>query len=203
MPSVHYCQRCDSNQPLRPVESGRAQCPTCGGVDIAAFRLPLLVLTGASGSGKSTLLPLLLDQLRGRCAVFDVDWLIDPLGGTADIDWRVFRDTWLHVVHAVAQNGLPTLLLGPLTPEHLDDMPGRAWVGEIHFAVLDCQPEHRRSRITGRPAWRVRDIDEQQGFADWLRTNLAPVFDSGASTPQETATAVAAWVRMTLESNND
>jgi hypothetical protein len=50
------------------------------------------------------------------CAVFDADWLIDPLGRAAkdgQIDWTAFTDTWLHVAHGVAQNGLPTLLLAP------------------------------------------------------------------------------------------
>jgi hypothetical protein len=40
---------------------------------------------------------LLLDRLAGACAVFDVDWLIDPLRrATPDgrVDWPSFRDCW-------------------------------------------------------------------------------------------------------------
>jgi hypothetical protein len=118
-----------------------ARCPACGDVNPQAVNRPLFVVTGASGSGKTTIFPELLSRMAGWCAVFDVDWLIDPLGRAArdgQVDWTAFRDTWLHVAHCVAQNGLPTLLLAPFIPAHLEDLPGRAWVGDIHFLVLDC-----------------------------------------------------------------
>ena len=108
--------------------------------------------------------------MAGWCAVFDVDWLIDPLGRAAkdgQVDWSAFRDTWLHVAHGVAQNGLPTLLLASFIPEHLDDLPGRAWVGDLHFLVLDCPDD----------------------------ANLKPVIDTTSQSPSQVADAVAAWVR--------
>jgi hypothetical protein len=98
---------------------------------------PLFVVTGASGSGKTTIFPELLSRMAGWCAVFDVDWLIDPLGRAAkdgQVDWPSFRETWLHIAHGVAQNGLPTLLLAPFIPGHLDGLPGRAWVSSV-FSV--------------------------------------------------------------------
>lgn len=181
-----------------PGEDGVARCPTCSAVDPTAARLPLFVLTGASASGKSTVYPLLLENLRGRCAVFDADWLIDPLGGASAIDWDAFRDTWLHIAHGLAQNGLPTLLLGPFIPEHLDALPGRRWVSDVHFAVLDCAAETRAARIQARPRWRSRDIDEQQAFADWQRGHLSPVFDTATASPQQTARAVTEWVNLAI-----
>jgi predicted ABC-type ATPase len=193
---VYYCQACDEPR-LLALDGGVARCPACGNVDPDALIRPLFVVTGASGSGKTTILPELLSRMAGRCAVFDVDWLIDPLGRAAkdgQVNWSAFRDTWLHVAHGVAQNGLPTLLLAPFIPEHLDQLHGRAWVANIHYLVLDCPDDERRRRIEARPRWRARDIDEQTAFGRWLRQNLAPVIDTSSQSPSEVAEAVAAWV---------
>jgi hypothetical protein len=194
---VYYCQACDDPH-LMESEGGIARCPACGGVDPSIAIRPLFVVTGASGSGKTTIFPELLRRMPGWCAVFDVDWLIDPLRDAAkdaQVNWSAFTDTWLHVAHGVAQNGLPTLLLAPFIPEHLKNLPGRAWVGEIHHLVLDCPDGERVRRIEARPCWRARDVDAQTEFGRWLRQNLAPVIDTSTLSPSEVADAVAAWVR--------
>jgi hypothetical protein len=87
------------------------------------------------------------------------------------------------------------LLLGPFFPEQLDGLPGRAWIADIHYLVLDCPDDERGRRIEARPRWRDRDVDDQIDFARWLRTNLAPVIDTSAESPTETADAIAGWVR--------
>jgi hypothetical protein len=150
--------------------AGAAWCPECGGVDPAAAIEPLFVVTGASGSGKTALFGPLARLLAGQCVTFDVDWLIDPatvLAAGGPLDWSALRDAWLAVAHGVAQAGMPTVLLGPLIPEHLGRRPSRRWVGEIHFLVLDCSDDVRRERISARPTWRSRDIDEQTEFGRW------------------------------------
>lgn len=193
---MHYCQRCERPVPMVPDERG-ALCPRCGGIDPTARQRPLYVVTGASGAGKTTLLPLLLERLAGSVVVFDVDWLIDPLrrgSSDAQVDWESFRDTWLHVAHGVAQSGLATVLLGPFFPEQLDSLPGREWVTDIHYLVLDCPDDERRRRIEARPPWRARDVDEQITFGRWLRTNLPDVLDTSATTPADAADAVVAWI---------
>jgi predicted ABC-type ATPase len=194
---VYYCQRCDDPH-LMESDGGVTRCPACGSVDPTVVIRPLFVVTGASGSGKTMILSELLSRMAGWCAVFDVDWLIDPLRDAAkdaQVNWSAFTDTWLHVAHGVAQNGLPTLLLAPFIPEHLKNLPGRAWVGEIHYLVLDCPDGERVRRIEARPRWRARDVDAQTEFGRWLRQNLAPVIDTSTLSPSEVADAVAAWVR--------
>ena len=176
---------------------GLARCPVCGRADDGAAIAPLFVVTGASCSGKTAIFAPLTRLLAGRCVTFDVDWLIDPargLSGGQPIPWSAFRDAWLSVAHGVAQAGLPTVLLGPLTPEHLADLPARRWIGDVHFLLLDCPDDVRRERIEARPAWRSRDIEEQVAFGRWLRQNLTDHVETARGRPHDTATAVAAWV---------
>jgi hypothetical protein len=182
-------------------DAGGARCPVCGGFDPVARRMPLFIVTGASGAGKSTLFPLLLERLSSRCIVFDVDWLIDPMksaGRREDVEWEAFRDAWLTVAHGVAQNGMPTVLLSPFHPGQLDELPGRAWVGDIHFLALDCPDRERERRIRARPSWRARDIEQQNEFGRWLRDHVSPVVDTEKLSPQATADAVTQWIAKSL-----
>ena len=175
---------------------GFAVCPVCGYRDAAAVQ-PLFIVTGASGSGKTAVSVPLARRLQGQCITFDADWLLDAAGElSADqpIRWPAFRDAWLAVAHGVAQSGMPTVLLGPLIPQHLDGRPARRWVGEIHFLLLDCPDDLRRERIQGRPSWRSRDIEEQAEFGRWLRRNIADHVDTSRGTPDDVAAAIAAWV---------
>jgi hypothetical protein len=175
---------------------GFAVCPECGRADVATV-MPLFIVTGASGSGKTAVFVPLARLLRGLCATFDVDLLLDPAGAlSADqpIRWPVFRDAWLAVAHGVAQAGMPTVLLGPFIAEHLDGLPSRRWAGDIRFLLLDCPDELRRERIEARPSWRARDIEEQTEFGRWLRHNIADQVDTSSGTPEESAAAVASWV---------
>jgi hypothetical protein len=193
---MHYCQSCD--QPVvMEHDRGQAVCPQCGRADEHAALGPLFVVTGASGSGKTAVLAPLARMLAGRCVTFDVDWLLDSaqtLSGSQPIDWAAFRDAWLSVAHGVAQCGLATVLLGPFIPEHLQGLPARRWTGDIHFIVLDCPDELRRVRIAARPPWRSRDIEEQVAFGQWLRRNIPERVDTSAGAPEDTATAVSAWI---------
>jgi hypothetical protein len=177
-------------------DRGTARCPACGRIDAGAATMPLFAVAGASGSGKTAIFTPLARLLGGRCVTFDVDVLLDSAGalsGGRPIDWAAFRAAWLAIAHGVAQGGLPTLMLGPLIPAHLEELPGRQWVGEIHYLLLDCADDVRRRRIEARPPWRARDINEQLDFARWLRDHIADQVDTGSGTPDDAAAAVAAW----------
>ncbi len=192
---MHYCQACD--EPVVMVaDPPAARCPRCGSAE-RARSAPLFVVTGASGSGKTAVFPHLVDVLP-ECAVFDVDWLIDPLGRMCagrPMDWEGFRDTWLSVAHAVAQSGRATVLLGPFLRAQLEPLPARQWVGPIHLAALDCADEARRVRLDARPPWRERKIDEHVEFARHLRAEADIVIRTDDVGPAATAAEVASWVR--------
>jgi hypothetical protein len=191
---MHYCQRCEPARALEPTAPDLAVCPQCGWAETAR-RTPLYVVTGASGSGKSAIFAPLAAGLP-EFAVFDMDWLIDPLtNSTGSVDWDAFRDAWLSVAHGLAQGYRSTVLLGPWMPEGVETSPSRRWIGPIRFAVLDCADEHRRARLTRRPTWREHAIDKQLSFAAHLRRTISPVLDTTSDTPEQTALRVAAWVR--------
>jgi hypothetical protein len=181
-------------------QGGFAICPKCGWKDDTASVEPLFLVTGASGSGKTTIYGPLARLLAGRCVVFDVDWLLDAAGvlangaSLAELPWAGFDQAWLAVAHGVAQGGLPTVLLGPLTPTRLEGNAGRKWVGPVHTLVLDCPNETLRARIESRPGWRSRDVAEQVSFGSWLRENTTDQIDTSRCSPHEAANAVADWV---------
>jgi hypothetical protein len=199
---MHYCQSCESPTVMEP-HDGLARCPVCGRTDDAGLA-PLFVVTGASGSGKTAIFAPLARLLAGRCVTFDVDLLLDAAGalsGDEPIRWPAFRDAWLSVAHGVAQAGAPTVLLGPLLPDHLVDLPARRWIGDIHFLLLDCPDELRRERLGARPAWRGRDIEAQSEFGRRLREVIGDRVDTSIGGPQDTAAAVAVWVLAHLEAS--
>lgn len=195
---MHYCQRCQPAQTLQPTEPDLGVCPECGWTEIAC-RAPLYVVTGASGSGKTAIFPHLAAALP-EYAVFDMDWLIDPLKtSTGSVDWDAFRDAWLSVAHGLAQGRRSTVLLGPLLPEWVESLPSRRWIGPIRFAVLDCSDDQRRARLTQRPSWREHAIEEHLGFAAHMRRTISPVLDTTSNTPEQTALQVASWARTSAQ----
>ena len=192
---MHYCQLCDPPVTLLP-DGDRAVCPA-GHYSEPARRLPLYVVTGASGAGKSTIFPFLAAELP-ECAVFDVDWLIDPIGvvcAPEPINWVAFRDAWLSVAHGVAQGGRATVLLSTFMPEQLEDLPARRWITDVHFALLDCTDAARVRRLKSRPSWRDQNTDRQLSFAAYLRTQISTVLQTDDASPATTASAIAEWVR--------
>jgi hypothetical protein len=148
---VHYCQSCDDPTAMEPRE-GSARCPCCGWVEEAGALMPLFIVAGASGAGKTAVFRPLARLLAGTAVTFDVDVLLDSAGmlsGAQPISWPGFRDAWLSVAHGVAQSGLTTVLLAPFIPQHLEQLPARRWVGDLHFLVLDCPEEARRQKSGG------------------------------------------------------
>jgi hypothetical protein len=192
---MHYCQLCDPPVTLLP-DGDTAVCPA-GHYSEPAKRLPLYVVTGASGAGKSAIFPFLAAELP-EYAVFDVDWLIDPLSAASapePIEWIAFRDAWLSVAHGLAQGGRATVLLSTFMPEQLEDLPARRWISDIYFALLDCPDATRVRRLNRRPPWRDHDTDRQLSFAAYLRKHIPTVVRTDDVTAATSASAIAGWVR--------
>jgi hypothetical protein len=163
-----------------------------------------LVVTGASGSGKTTVFHHVANELHGECIVFDADWLIDPFGGdVTTLDWAMLRDSWLHVAHGVAQNGLATLLLGGFLPDHLAELPGSRWIAGVHFLLLDCDDDERRRRIDARPPGRTHDIEPQVAFGQSLRASIPRAVDTSSGTPADAARAIGQWAREVLNAHSE
>ncbi len=156
------------------------------------------MVTGASGSGKTTLFSPLARELAGEAAVFDIDLLIDPFAMQAEGDplkWAAIRAAWLSVAEGLASGGLPTVLLRPLAPFHFENIGEGGWVSSMHFLLLDCSDDVRRTRLECRPTWRGRDVEEQTQWGIWLREHIHPSVDTSFATVEETVRAVAEWVR--------
>ncbi|MFI5910414.1 hypothetical protein [Dactylosporangium sp. NPDC051541] len=195
---MHYCQRCDEPIAMAP-RGDLAVCPDCGHAE-PARRLPLFIVTGASGSGKTTVFPHLVRGLP-ECLVFDVDWLIGPFERACEfgeVDWPAFRDAWLSVAHGAAQSGRHTVLLAPFTAEQLDELAGRRWVGDLHFALLDCADDVRTARLEARPRWRERAIERHLAFAAHLRATADTVVRTDDAPPEVSADRLVAWVERRL-----
>jgi hypothetical protein len=89
---------------------------------------------------------------------------------------------------------MPTVLLGPLIPQHQRGCLPAAGLGEVYFLLPDCPDDLWRERIRPRPSWRSRDIEEQAEFGRWLRRNIADHVDTSRGSPEDAAAAIAAWV---------
>lgn len=165
---------------------------------------PLWWIAGSSGSGKSTLAPLLRRRLP-ECIVFEGE-AIDYWRFKGDAgDYAALYDQWLKVAAEIAANGYPVVFLGIAYPEQLAACPMRSRFNPIHYLGLVCAAEEQARRLRARPAWRDSTAP---AFIEWACAFSRRLGDAAASdeqditvvdttntAPDETAAAIAAWVR--------
>ncbi|HZC26716.1 MAG TPA: AAA family ATPase [Actinopolymorphaceae bacterium] len=160
---------------------------------------PLYVVTGAPGVGKTTLLPELV-RLGQGIVVIDQDELLEDgaLLGVPIADpeaapiWPAYNRMWDRILHIVRRAGHPALLLCP-TPS-----PGELATyvdadGPVHWVLLDCADQLRRTRLRARgwsPAW----IDDALADAEQTRQLIPTVVTTDDEEPDKIARRVLAWV---------
>ena len=185
---VLVCVRCGHREPFR--------------------RLPVLALTGPSGTGKSTVCKHLVSLLGDEVVVLEQDVLwIDALRDPAD-DFGAFRRTWLRMIAMLNQSGRPSVLCGTVAPPQFEQRPERVLFAGVHYLALVADDDVLRARLLARPAWRGwQDEDriaDMLRFNAWVKANAAltdppmDLLDTTDVPVEETAAAVAAWVRAKL-----
>jgi hypothetical protein len=105
------------------------------------------MVLGAPASGKTTVARELRSALSSHVIV-DWDDFMPAAGALARRDVRRSPDLW-EAYHQLFRSvievlrSVPTVLLGPCTPDELGDWPEARWV------LLDCDDDERRLRLAG------------------------------------------------------
>lgn len=160
----------------------------------------LCMVVGAPGAGKTAVTGALRAGLPGT-VVLDMDEFLDAGSALAGLDlreqaaaarWPAYGALCLALVGAVVEAGVDVVLLTPLNPAEVDATAGRARLGPIDWAVLDCPDESRRDRLAHRP---MDDPGIRSAIEDarQLRGLGLPILESSGTVAAAAAT-VTAWV---------
>ncbi|MGX7824110.1 AAA family ATPase [Actinokineospora sp. 24-640] len=205
------CAACGEWADAPVVDGAVLVCVRCGHRE-PFHRLPVFALTGPSGTGKSTVCKRLGPLLGDQVVVLEQDVLwIDALQDPAG-DFAAFRQTWLRMIAMLNQSGRPSVLCGTVAPPQFETRPERVLFSGIHYLALVADDEVLRARLLARPSWRgwqdERRIADMLRFNAWVKDNAAAtdppmdLLDTSDVPAEETALAVAAWVRARLQASD-
>ena len=207
------CPRCGLSQGETAFDpSGFYACAACD------YRhphrlLPLLLVGGPAGAGKSTAGALLLGRVT-EAVILESDLLWRKEFNTPDDRYANYFSLWLGLAAHISQSGRPVAIFGAgfAVPHSVEPLPERALFSAVHYLALVCDDDELARRVSRRPRWkdhadRARLVAEHVEFNHWLRANAAtaapPVtlLDTTGRPPEETASAVAAWIREKVSSS--
>ena len=158
----------------------------------------VLFVTGAPGAGKSAVARALLD-LASDALVFDADWLLEPMSRLMGRDmaeaadlWPSYDRLWVAILDMVMRNRQSVVLLTPLEPRSLPDVP---WPEHVGWCLLDCDDATRASRLKAR-GWSADLIADALADARALREQVRFVIDTSNTSPHEAAVRVAERVQL-------
>ena len=160
----------------------------------------LLVVTGAPGSGKTTTIETLLARNHAPYMMFDIDWMAESSSGlagksiyTEPSTWAPYGLLWRDILHSVVRNGGTPIFFCPNTPEDLEHLEQADWCGGLEWLSLDCNDDHRRTRLLQRPGWTEDRVVEALEDAQELRDLIPRQVDTSSLSPEQVAEAILDW----------
>ena len=186
------CATCAPNAPVEVVDD-EVRCLSCHTVR-TFVRTPLLLVTGAPGTGKSTIAPLLSRQFPGT-AVLDTDLF----GPWSNPDWEAWANSWLLVVHALAQSGLRSVLIGyGLSRSKVATLAAKDLLGHVRAINLHLDPDVLRARLHERGTYDAALIDRKVAAAAELHDEADKNVAVTNLPALEVAQRVAEWLAREL-----
>lgn len=165
------------------------------------MKYPLYIITGAPGSGKSTTLEAFL-KLHTDYIAFDIDWLADAaslLAGkniyTDSSTWKPYGVVWFEVLHSIYKNHQTPLFFTPTDPQDIEQHGRPTWCGDIHWMLLDCNNQTRRTRLAQRADWTEVMVEEAIADAYILREAIPLRLDTGHLPPNKVAKKIVDWLK--------
>jgi hypothetical protein len=182
------CTQCAPNAPA-VVVGDEIRCLNCETVR-PLVRAPLYLVTGAPGTGKSTIVPLIAGRIP-ETGVFDTD-LFGPMSHP---DWEAWATSWLLLVHALAQSGLQTVLVGyGLSRSKAMSLAAKDLLGPVRVLNLDLRPDALRERLSQRGTYDPARIERKIAAAAVLRREADENVDVTNAVPQAIADRVLKWL---------
>lgn len=135
-------------------------------------------------------MPLIAGRIS-KTAVFDTDLF----GPSSHPDWEAWATSWLLLVHALAQSGLETVLVGyGLSRSKVMSLAPMDLLGPVRVLNLDLQPKVLKERLARRGTYNPARIERKVAAATVLRGEADKNVDVTNAVPQAIADRILRWL---------